>query len=114
MTTFAIPLFIVPVGTHVLGPFTIPGGWSHLELSLDIASLTSMDALTEFSGDGGATWQMLVHETGLAAAINPLTGLLSQYRLRANWSPPLPPGQVRTTFTNVAAFTSAGGQLVVT
>lgn len=105
---------VVPSGTLVLGPYLVADKWSQLNLVLDVANLASMDVLCEFSLDG-VTWRTLVTEKGLSPALNVLTGLpQTSYNLSANWTPPLPAGQVRATITNATAFLSGGGSLTVT
>jgi len=106
----AIAPFVVPAGTAVLGPVDTGGGWTHFHLLLDVANLTSLDAVAELSTDGGSSWLPLAAMTGLVPVVNVRTSR----GFGATWDPPLPAGQLRITLTNSVAFASTGGSLVVT
>jgi hypothetical protein len=125
MASFTIPSLTIPAGNRVFGPFAVAGGWSSLDLTLDIANLADpMDVVLEYSVDGGAIWRHLLSETGLRRTIDALTGLpITTEHFSCKWSEndgsggrrPAsgPPAQVRLTLSNPTAWLSFGGSLVL-
>jgi hypothetical protein len=124
-SSFTIAPLTVPAGRQVFGPFGVPGGWSAIDLTLDLANIVApLNVLAEYSVDGGVTWLHLFSEDNVSFGINLLTGLPeTTTHHHADWGVndgndnrvPIsgPAMQVRLTLTNPVAFLSSGGSLVV-
>ncbi len=114
MAQFTIAPLTLFAGSTVFGPLTTADGWTHFNFTLETALLVSCDVLAEFSSDG-TSWNPLVQATGITMGVDAVTSLpRTSMQLSANWVPPMPAGQVRTTLNNSVAFASNGGATTVT